>query len=52
MSAAPIVTESWRLLDRWWSDERIEIEYVVASWNGRPIVFRRTQPDAVWRIVR
>jgi hypothetical protein len=43
------VIDAWKVIDRWWTDFPVEREYVVAEWNGRPLVFVSEDGD-VFRI--
>ncbi|HKV43850.1 MAG TPA: hypothetical protein VJT32_04135 [bacterium] len=47
----PLIIESWRIVDRWWTDDAIEIEYIEVQWGERKLVFKRTKTDQTWRIV-
>lgn len=47
------ILEQWTVLDRWWlpEDEQDRREYADVKWLGRRLVFMRTAPDNVWRIL-
>jgi len=44
------ITHSWRIVDKWWTPDPVEREFIVALWDGREITFIRRLPDQVWRI--
>lgn len=45
------ILETWRVQDRWWTDEPIDNSYVEVIWSGRIFIFKQTLLDKVWRIV-
>lgn len=47
-----VVLEEWGIIDRWWTDNEIRLDFVVVCFNGRKITFKKTQDDPVWRIVK
>jgi hypothetical protein len=48
------VLEQWKIIDNWWKnwDERINDHWAEVDWEGRKILFRRREPDPVWRIFK
>ena len=46
--------DEWRIVDKWWTEQPIDREYVEVKWeDGRVLVFvKEPAVDPVWRIVR
>lgn len=45
------VLDEWAVVDRWWTDDPLRIEYVEVDWDGRKLHFKKTSHDKVWRIL-
>lgn len=46
-----VVLETWGIIDMWWTDNSIKVDYAVVCFLGRKITFKRIQEDLVWRII-
>ena len=52
MTNEPQIIEEWKVIDRWWTPEPFEREYVdVEFWPGRRIVMVR-ELNGIWRIFK
>lgn len=47
-----VVHEAWRLIDRWWTDAPIAIQYRDATHGGRRRVERRQYGEIEWTEIR
>lgn len=47
-----VVLEEWGVIDKWWTDSPYKANFVVVYFMGRKFVFKQTNDDLVWRIVK
>jgi hypothetical protein len=46
----PVVQEFWSVIDRWWTLEPTQTEFMDVAWGERRVIMVKRPGDFVWRV--